>query len=118
MADVGIAQRRDRAAPLFWLLFSGGGTASALLLPAMAFVTGVAVPAGWVDEAELMALLRNPLTRLVLVGLVFLFLFHWAHRFRYALVDLGLRRLGRQGWLFYGTALLGTFLAGLAALRL
>ncbi len=108
----------DKTAPLFWLLFAGGGTASAMLLPAMVFVTGVAVPAGWVAEDDLVSLIRNPLTRLVVVGLVFLFLFHWAHRFRYALVDLGLGRLGKQAWLFYGTALAGTILAGLAALPL
>jgi len=108
----------DRTAPLFWLLFAGGGTASAMLLPVMVLVTGVAVPTGWVTEEELLSLLRNPITRIVLVGLVFLFLFHWAHRFRYALVDLGLRRLGSQAWLFYGAALAGTALAGLTALRL
>ena len=108
----------DRTAPLFWLLFAGGGTASAMLLPVMVLVTGVAVPTGWVTEEELLSLLRNPITRIVLVGLVFLFLFHWAHRFRYALVDLGLRRLGSQALLFYGAALAGTALAGLTALRL
>jgi fumarate reductase subunit D len=108
----------DRTAPLFWLLFAGGGTASAMLLPAMVFITGIAVPAGWVGQEDLLALLRNPVTRIVLVGLVFLFLFHWAHRFRYALVDLGLRRLGTQAWLFYGLAITGTIVAGLAAIRL
>jgi fumarate reductase subunit D len=108
----------DRTAPLFWLLFAGGGTASAMLLPVMVFITGIAVPAGWVTEEELLSLLRNPITRILLVGLVFLFLFHWAHRFRYALVDLGLRRLGSQAWLFYGAALAGTALAGLTTLRL
>lgn len=110
--------RPAKTAPLFWLLFSGGGTASALMLPVLVFITGVAVPAGWMSEAELLALIRNPLTRLALVGLVFLFLFHWAHRFRYALIDLGLRRLGSQGWLFYGLALAGSLFAGAAALGL
>ncbi len=110
--------KADKTAPLFWLLFAGGGMASAMLLPVMVFVTGVAVPAGWLAEDDLMALIGNPLTRLVVVGLVFLFLFHWAHRFRYALVDLGFGGLGKQAWLFYGTALTGTILAGLAALRL
>ena len=108
----------SKTAPLFWLLFSGGGTASALLLPVMVFVTGVAVPAGWMSEEDLLSFIKNPLTRLALFGLVFLFLFHWAHRFRYALVDLGLRTLGSQGWLFYGMALAGTILAGVGALRL
>lgn len=111
-----MSRRPDRSAPLFWLLFAGGGTASAMLLPGLAMVTGIAVPAGWMPESELITLISNPLTRLVLVGLVFLFLFHWAHRFRYALVDLGLRRLGRQAWLFYGVAAAGTILAGIAAI--
>ena len=109
---------RDRTAPLFWLLFAGGGTASAMLLPVMVAITGIAVPAGWIDKDDLAALLRNPITRVVLVGLVFLFLFHWAHRFRYALVDLGLGWLGKQAWLFYGLAIAGTIVAGLTALRL
>ncbi len=108
----------DRSAPLFWLLFAGGGTASAMILPAMVFITGVAVPAGWLSKEELAALVRNPIARVALVGLVFLFLFHWAHRFRYALVDLGLRTLGSQAWFFYGAAALGTIFAGLTALRL
>ncbi len=113
-----MSSKPDRTAPLFWLLFAGGGTASAMLLPAMVFVTGVAVPAGWISEHDLVSFVRNPATRLVLVGLVFLFLFHWAHRFRYALVDLGLGVIGQRAWLFYGTALVGTIVAGLAALRL
>ena len=29
----------DKTAPLFWLLFAGGGMASAMLLPVMVFVT-------------------------------------------------------------------------------
>ncbi|MEE9177402.1 MAG: fumarate reductase subunit FrdD [Acidimicrobiia bacterium] len=113
-----MSSKSDRGASLFWLLFAGGGTASAMLLPAMVFVTGIAVPAGWISEQDFASLVSNPATRLVLVGLVFLFLFHWAHRFRYALVDLGFGLLGNQQWLFYGTALLGTIVAGLAALRL
>lgn len=118
MADPGLSQGPDRTAPLFWLLFAAGGTASAMLLPAMVFISGLAVPAGWVSEDDLLSLIRNPWIRPVLVGLVFLFLFHWAHRFRYALVDLGLGRLGKQSWLFYGIATAGTVLAGLAALDL
>lgn len=113
-----MTQRRDRTAPLFWLLFAGGGTASAMLLPIMLFITGIAVPAGWVTHQELLSIVRNPVTRVVLAGLVLLFLFHWAHRFRYALVDLGIGWLGRQAWLFYGLALAGSVAAGLAALRL
>lgn len=89
-----------------------------MVLPALVVVTGVAIPAGWISESDLAALIRNPLTRLVLVGLVFLFLFHWAHRFRYALVDLGLGSIGKQAWLFYGAATAGTAIAAIAAIGL
>ena len=108
----------DRTAPLFWLLFAGGGTASAMVLPALVLVTGIAVPAGWVSREDLISLLGDPLTRLVLVAVVFLFLFHWAHRFRYALVDLGLGAVGRQAWLFYGTASAGTLAMVVLLVRL
>jgi fumarate reductase subunit D len=35
-----------------------------------------------------LAALRHPLTRIVLLALCLLALFHWAHRFRYTLYDL------------------------------
>ena len=110
--------RPSSSPALFWLLFAAGGTASAMLLPVLVFTTGVAAPAGWISEGELAGLVRNPWTRVLLVGLVLLFLFHWAHRFRYALVDLGLKRLGKQAWLFYGIATAGGIVAAVAAARL
>jgi fumarate reductase subunit D len=96
------------SAPLWWLLFSAGGVASALLMPIAIVITGIAVPAGWVSAEALLDVVHHPATRLVLFVLVSLSLFHWAHRFRYALVDLGLGRIGRQAWLFYGIAAAGT----------
>jgi fumarate reductase subunit D len=104
-------------APLWWLLFSAGGVASALLMPVAIVITGIAVPAGWVSADSLCAFVRNPLTRLVLFGLVSLSFFHWAHRFRYALVDLGLGVVGRRAWLFYGAAMLGTAVAAALLVR-
>jgi len=82
------------------------------------FLTGIAIPAGWLTEESLLALVRHPLARLYLFVLISLPLFHWAHRFRYALVDLGLGSLGRQKVLFYGAAGLGTLLAGWLLIRL
>jgi fumarate reductase subunit D len=104
--------------PLFWLLFAAGGVVSALFMPVLIVLTGVAIPAGWLTEDGLLAVLQHPLGRLVLFLVVSLSLFHWSHRFRYALVDLGLASLGRQAYLFYGVAGLGTLLAGFMVLRL
>jgi fumarate reductase subunit D len=76
--------------PFLWALFSGGGMAAALLLPALVGSLWVAVPLGWAsppDHGEMLAFLAHPLTRLVVLVLLVLFLFHWAHRFRYTLYD-------------------------------
>jgi len=104
--------------PLWWLLFSAGGVVAAFLFPVTVVLTGIAIPAGWLTEESLLALVRHPLARLYLFVLISLPLFHWAHRFRYALVDLGLGSLGRQKVLFYGAAGLGTLLAGWLLIRL
>jgi fumarate reductase subunit D len=98
--------------PFVWLMFSGGGVAAALVLPVLIFLFGVALPLGWIpapDHAHLLAVLRNPLTRLVLLGVSALALVHGAHRFRFTLQD-GLQ-LQRYGALIatacYGGALVG-----------
>ena len=80
----------QRLTPLLWLLFSAGGTVAALLFPIHLFFTGLAVPLGWLEPPRyeaVYALLRHPLTRLYVLVLISLPLFHWAHRFRYTLYD-------------------------------
>jgi fumarate reductase subunit D len=76
--------------PLLWLLFSAGGVMSALLMPILLVLFGLAFPSGWLQpppHAHLLAVLSHPLTRVVLFGLCLLSLFHWAHRFRHTLYD-------------------------------
>src|SRR6266487_3098378 len=99
--------------PFLWLLFSAGGMAAALFLPALIFLFGVAFPLGWISAPSwhyLHGLIRNPLTLLVLLGVCVVALFHWAHRFRYTLRDgLQLRHWDSLINLFcYGGALVGS----------
>ena len=74
----------------FWTLFSAGGVTAAFLLPVHVFLFGLAFPLGWIDAPgyeSLLGLLQSPVTRLYLLVLCVLSLFHAAHRFRYALYD-------------------------------
>jgi len=114
--------RRRSPEPFAWLLFSAGGTVTALMFPVLVFLFGVAIPLGWLsapDHAHLLAVAQNPVTKLVLLGLCVLALFHWAHRFRYTLYDgLRLKRLSTVIIVgCYGGAALGSLLAGYIVLR-
>ena len=74
----------------FWALFSAGGVVSAFLLPVHVFLFGLAFPLGWIaspSHERLLGLLQSPVTRIYLLVLCVLSLFHWAHRFRYTLYD-------------------------------
>jgi fumarate reductase subunit D len=103
--------------PLLWVLFSAGGVLAALLLPILLFLFGLAFPLGWITPSSpdhLLAVLRHPVTRIVLFLLCTLSLFHWAHRFRYTLYDgLQIKHLNELIKPFcYGGAIVGSVLAG------
>jgi fumarate reductase subunit D len=108
--------------PYLWALFAAGGMVAALMIPVLLLLFGVVFPLGWVgapDHAHLLAVLRNPVTRLVLLGVAVLGLFHWAHRFRYTLYDgLQLKRHGELiSLLCYGGAIVGSAAAAGLLLR-
>jgi fumarate reductase subunit D len=99
--------------PFVWLLFSAGGVVAALVLPVLLVLFGVAIPLGWVaapDHAHMLAVLRNPLTRLGLLGVCALALVHAAHRLRFTVEHaLQLRRYDAIiATVCYGGALAGT----------
>jgi fumarate reductase subunit D len=108
--------------PVRWLLFSAGGMLAALLIPVLILLFGVAIPLGWLDAPDrehLLAVLHNPITRLALLALCVLALFHWAQRFRYTLID-GLQLKGSSdiiNSLCYGLATAGSLVAADVLLR-
>jgi succinate dehydrogenase subunit D len=105
---------QSRVEAMAWALFSAGGFVSAILLPIHVAILGIAYPAGWLpDDAmsygRIHHLVSNPLTKLYLLALISLPLFHWAHRFRFAVhhqFGIGLKRAVAVGC--YGAALAGT----------
>jgi len=105
--------------PIWWSLFSAGGVVAALLIPIHIFLFGIAGPLGMLppdalEFSRMQALLAHPLTRIYCLVLISLPLFHWAHRFRFTLVDLGLHGAAMLiAVLCYGAAIAGTIFAAL-----
>ena len=103
--------------PLLWLLFSAGGVLSAMLMPILLLLLGIAVPLALDGRRRhtngSAAILSNPLTRLALLALCVLSLFHWAHRFRHTLYDgLQIKHLNEViALIWYGLAIAGSVVA-------
>jgi len=110
--------------PVFWALFGAGGMLSALVGPVLVFVTGIALPLGWLlppaawSHARLLALAQHPAAKLAVLALISLFLFHGCHRLLHSLHDLGVRTGRAAALAFYGFATLATFGAGALLLRI
>ena len=82
-------------APIFWSLFGAGGMLSALIGPALVFVTGIAVPLGFLLGTDAMSYPRmlhfagNWAGKAFVFAVIALFLWHAAHRIFHSLHDLG-----------------------------
>lgn len=114
---------KRRVEPILWLMFSGGGALTAMSLPILVLLFGLAIPMGWVSRPgheHMLAVAGHPLTMLLLLVLLVLALMHWAHRFRYTLYDgLQLKKLkGPIGALCYGGAVIGSIASVLVLLSL
>ena len=96
--------------PIFWSLFSAGGVVTALFSPVFIFLIGFGEATGRFSAARayyrLCGLIPEPFAKILLFAVIVLPMFHWAHRFRFTLVDLGLRGLKRPiAVLCYGVAI-------------
>jgi fumarate reductase subunit D len=103
--------------PLLWMLFSAGGVVSAMLMPILVLLFGIAFPLGWVAPPRydhVLEVFGHPISRIVIFSLCALSLFHWAHRFRHTLYDgLQIKHLNEMiAIASYGAAVVGTVVAG------
>ncbi|TMC00477.1 MAG: fumarate reductase subunit D [Chloroflexi bacterium] len=100
---------------IWWFLFAQGGVIAAILLPVHILVQGILGPLGIVQVVDRhydtwANVIGNPIVKLYLLVLIALPFFHFAHRLRYLLVDLGVpaaRSLPAQV-IFYGGAIVVT----------
>ena len=109
--------------PIWWSLFAAGGVVAAFLVPIHIVLTGLAAPAGWIRESfeyhRVLTLVSYPISRLYLFVLISLPLFHWAHRFRFTLIDLGLKGARLPVAIAcYGGAVVGTILTAVVLVQL
>ena len=77
--------------PMFWGPFSGGGMLAATFAPIHVIIFGLILPLGIATVAfdRVESMVENPIARLYLLALVGGCFFHWAHRFRFVVMDLG-----------------------------
>ncbi len=117
MADIGGIGMAKSNEPIWWSLFSAGGMVAAMVLPILIVITGILVPLGVAGSEPLHferihAAVSRPATKLVLFVVISLPLFHWAHRFRFTLVDVGLKPMATLiSILCYGGAIVVTTIA-------
>ena len=102
--------------PLWWGPFSAGMMIGALFVPVLIVITGLLPVLGVIDAAGMQRLFAGALMRWLLFVVIALSFFHWAHRFRYILFDLGLKGgRGAVAAFCYGATILGAVVAGLVA---
>ena len=108
--------------PVLWLLFSAGGMISAMVFPMLLIITGVILPfelAGEVTFERIHNAVKNPVVKLFLFFVIALPFFHWAHRFRFTLIDIGLKQISFLiSLLCYGGAITGTIVAAFILWRI
>ena len=102
----------------WWFMFAQGGGLAALVLPVHILVQGILGPLNIVPVVDRhydtwISILGNPIVKLYLLVLIALPFFHFAHRLRYLLVDLGVRaaKSAPAQVIFYGGAVAVTLVA-------
>jgi len=107
--------------PIIWGLFAAGGTLTAFVTPVLVVLTLLAA-AGHVpalltyDRLHTFAALW--IGKFALFGIVFLSLWHAAHRLRVTLHDFGLRSDALVAWIVYCLAAAGSVAAAAFLLRI
>jgi len=107
--------------PIVWGLFAAGGTLTAFVTPVLVVLTLLAA-AGHVPALltydRLHAFAAHWAGKIVLFGIVFLSLWHAAHRLRVTLHDFGVRSDVVVAWIVYCLAAAGSVVVAVYLLRI
>ena len=82
--------------PIVWSLFAAGGTVTAFFAPIVIFCVAIAAPLGWLPSEtfgyiQIQSIMSEPLIRLFIFAMLFLSIWHAAHRLRITVHDFGIR---------------------------
>ena len=104
-------------APIFWGLFGAGGMLSALFVPMMVFITGIAIPLGILLPADTMsypkmlAFAQNFIGKGFIFAIISLSLWFAVHRVYHSLHEFGIHAGFGVKLFCYGVAFAGTVVA-------
>ena len=125
IAGVGSLKMAKSNEPIWWSLFSAGGMVAAMIFPILIIITGILIPFGLAGDNPLnyerihTAVAHNNYVKLIFFIVISLPLFHWAHRFRFTLVDVGLKSISTLiSILCYGGAIAGTIISAIVFLNI
>lgn len=95
--------------PLYWGLFSVGGTTAALALAPIVAVLCILLPFGVLGDSQafyrnIHGFVANKFVFLILAGIIFTFLWHGVHRFYYILHDMHIHVGSKTRLAFYAFA--------------
>lgn len=95
--------------PLYWGIFSAGGTVAALALAPLIITVAILLPLGVLGDSETFYhnvhdFIAHPVVYSVLALLIFTLLWHGVHRFYYILHDMHFHVGNGLRWGFYAVA--------------
>ena len=111
-------------APIFWGLFGAGGMLAALFVPMMVFITGIAIPLGFLLPAgtmsypKMLAFAQNFIGKGFIFAIISLSLWFAVHRVYHSLHEFGIHAGTGAKLVCYGIALAGTVVSAFVLLRI
>lgn len=95
--------------PPVWLLFSAGGTVSAICFPVLILIIGFLLPFGMVSPDNIVAFAHHWLGKLIILAVAILPAWAGLHRVHHGMHDLKIH-VPAGGVIFYGLAVIYTIL--------
>jgi len=114
----GVRMRKSNDA-IWWSLFAAGGVVSALFIPVLILISGIVIPFTATGKDAFLydrihGAVTNPITRILIFCLIIFPFFHFAHRFRSILIDIGFSKFRPAiSVVCYGSAIVGTLVTAL-----